>query len=156
MADIAIVDYGMGNLRSVSKALEHVAPAASVVVTSDPAVVHKAGRVVFPGQGAMPDCMRELDARGLRAAVLEAGAHFLLTVKGNQKTVKDNIEKLVSAPDADFPPSRADADPIPHPGNQQKPNGEPIPSNSARLPRANWIPLGGAGRTLAATNDRPR
>jgi len=74
MTDIAIVDYGMGNLRSVSKALEHVAPAASVVVTSDPAVVGKAGRVVFPGQGAMPDCMRELDARGLRGAVLEAAA----------------------------------------------------------------------------------
>lgn len=74
MTDIAIVDYGMGNLRSVSKALEHVAPAASVVVSSDPAVVGKAGRVVFPGQGAMPDCMRELDARGLRAAVLKAAA----------------------------------------------------------------------------------
>jgi len=74
MTDIAIVDYGMGNLRSVSKALEHVAPAASVVVTSDPAVVGKAARVVFPGQGAMPDCMHELDARGLRGAVLEAAA----------------------------------------------------------------------------------
>ena len=72
MTDIAIVDYGMGNLRSVSKALEHVAPAASVVVTSDPAEVRKAARVVFPGQGAMPDCMRELYARGLRGAVLEA------------------------------------------------------------------------------------
>lgn len=57
-----------------------------------------------------------------RAVVLEAGAHFLLTVKGNQATVKENIEKLVPAPDADFPPSRADADPVPHSGNQQKPN----------------------------------
>ncbi len=57
MTDIAIVDYGMGNLRSVSKALEHVAPNASIVVTSDPAVVRKAARVVFPGQGAMPKCM---------------------------------------------------------------------------------------------------
>jgi glutamine amidotransferase len=72
MADIAVIDYGMGNLRSVAKALEHVAPKASVVVTSDPEMVAKAGRVVFPGQGAMPDCMRELDARGLRQAVLEA------------------------------------------------------------------------------------
>lgn len=72
MTDIAIVDYGMGNLRSVSKALEHVAPDASIVVTSDPEVVRKAGRVVVPGQGAMPDCLRELDARGLRGAVLDA------------------------------------------------------------------------------------
>lgn len=72
MADIAVIDYGMGNLRSVAKAIEHVASASEVVVTSDPAEVLAADRVVFPGQGAMPDCMRELDARGLRPAVLEA------------------------------------------------------------------------------------
>ncbi len=69
---IAVVDYGMGNLRSVSQALEHVAGGRRVVVTADPAVVAAAERVVFPGQGAMPDCMRELDARGLRPAVLAA------------------------------------------------------------------------------------
>jgi glutamine amidotransferase len=72
MVDIAVVDYGMGNLRSVHNALSAVAPQASIVVTSDPAVVAQAGRVVFPGQGAMPDCMRELDARNLRQAVLNA------------------------------------------------------------------------------------
>ena len=65
---IAVVDYGMGNLRSVSKAIEHVAPGATVIVTGDPAAVAGADRVVFPGQGAMPDCMREMDARGLRPA----------------------------------------------------------------------------------------
>jgi glutamine amidotransferase len=74
MTSIAVVDYGMGNLRSVAKALEHVAPGAGVLVTSDPAAVRRAQRVVVPGQGAMPDCMRELDARGLRPAVLEAAA----------------------------------------------------------------------------------
>ncbi len=74
MTDIAIVDYGMGNLHSVAKALEHVAPAASIVVTSNPAEVRKAARVVFPGQGAMPNCMKEMDVRGLRGAVLEAAA----------------------------------------------------------------------------------
>jgi glutamine amidotransferase len=72
MTDIAIVDYGMGNLRSVQQALHAVAPEASITVSNDPTVVSSAGRVVFPGQGAMPDCMRELDARGLRAAVLQA------------------------------------------------------------------------------------
>ena len=72
MSKIAVIDYGMGNLRSVSKAIEYVAGATSVIVTSDPAEVAAAGRVVFPGQGAMPDCMRELDARGLRQAVLDA------------------------------------------------------------------------------------
>ena len=70
--DIAVVDYGMGNLRSVSKALEHVAPQQTVVVTSDATLIHNAKRVVFPGQGAMPDCIRELDARGLRGAVMQA------------------------------------------------------------------------------------
>lgn len=74
MSDVAIIDYGMGNLRSVAKAVEHVAPGREVVVTSDPAVVAAAERVVFPGQGAMPDCMRELELRGLRGAVLEAAA----------------------------------------------------------------------------------
>jgi len=72
MIDIAVVDYGMGNLRSVSKALEHVAGGLKVVVTGAADDVRDARRVVFPGQGAMPDCMRELDARGLRPAVLEA------------------------------------------------------------------------------------
>lgn len=74
MTCVAIIDYGMGNLRSVAKAIEHVAPGREVVVTSDPAVVAAAERVVFPGQGAMPDCMRELDLRGLRPAVLQAAA----------------------------------------------------------------------------------
>jgi glutamine amidotransferase len=74
MIDIAVVDYGMGNLRSVSKALEHVAPERSVLVTSDPHQIAAAERVVFPGQGAMPDCMRELESRGLRQAVIDAAA----------------------------------------------------------------------------------
>ena len=74
MTDIAVIDYGMGNLRSVSKALEHVTPDRTVAVTSNPHVIAAAERVVFPGQGAMPDCMRELDARGLRQAVIDAAA----------------------------------------------------------------------------------
>ena len=72
MTDIAVIDYGMGNLRSVHNALRKVAPDASIAVTGDPRVVADARRVVFPGQGAMPDCIRELDAGGLREAVLEA------------------------------------------------------------------------------------
>ena len=73
--DIAVVDYGMGNLRSVSKALEHVAPAKTVLVTSNPDEIANAERVVFPGQGAMPDCIQEMDARGLRDAVISAAQH---------------------------------------------------------------------------------
>jgi len=72
MVDIAVIDYGMGNLRSVHNALVTVAPGAHTVVTSDPDLVAQAKRVVFPGQGAMPDCMRELDVRNLRQAVIQA------------------------------------------------------------------------------------
>ena len=71
---IAIVDYGMGNLRSVEKALAHVAPAASVAITADPEAIRAADRVVFPGQGAMPDCMKCLAESGLGEAVREAAA----------------------------------------------------------------------------------
>ena len=94
MTDIAIVDYGMGNLRSVSKALEHVAPNASVVVTNDPLVVHQAERVVVPGQGAMPNCMRELESRGSRQAVQEAAANkpFLGICIGLQMLFEESEE----------------------------------------------------------------
>lgn len=72
MVDVAVVDYGMGNLRSVEQALRNVAPGAEIVVSDDAGVIANARRVVFPGQGAMPECMRELEARGLRDAVLLA------------------------------------------------------------------------------------
>jgi glutamine amidotransferase len=72
MVDVAVVDYGMGNLRSVEQALRKVAPDAEIVVSENAGVIANANRVVFPGQGAMPDCMRELDARGLHDAVMQA------------------------------------------------------------------------------------
>ncbi len=72
MSQIVVVDYGMGNLRSVAKAIEHVADNHRVLVTSDAAVIASADKVVFPGQGAARDCMRELDDRKLRDVVLQA------------------------------------------------------------------------------------
>ncbi|MBV5345974.1 MAG: imidazole glycerol phosphate synthase subunit HisH, partial [Rhodoferax sp.] len=69
---IVIGGNGIGNLRSVWQALVHVAQGREVIVSADPMQLAAAERVVFPGQGAMPDCMRELEARGLREAVLEA------------------------------------------------------------------------------------
>jgi glutamine amidotransferase len=62
----------MGNLRSVSKAIERVAPQAEVLVTADPDRIVSSERVVVPGQGAMPDCMRQLTQSGAREAVVEA------------------------------------------------------------------------------------
>jgi glutamine amidotransferase len=73
---VVVVDYGMGNLRSVSQAVMHVArdTGVEVLVTSKPDQVFAAERIVLPGQGAMPDCMRELRDSGLQEAVLDAAA----------------------------------------------------------------------------------
>ena len=68
-----------------------------------------------------------------RAVVLEAGADYVLTAKDNQPTVHQNIERLLPAPKADFPPLEADAHSVPHPGLQQEPPGEPLDPNSAGL-----------------------
>jgi glutamine amidotransferase len=76
-ATVAVVDYGMGNLRSVSQAVAHAARDQDirVIVTANPEEVYAAERVVLPGQGAMRDCMHELQASGLREAVLHAAAN---------------------------------------------------------------------------------
>ena len=73
---VAVVDYGMGNLRSVSQAVQAAAEGTgwTVVVTQRPEDVRAAQRIVLPGQGAMPDCMRELRESGLLESVLEAAA----------------------------------------------------------------------------------
>ena len=73
---VAVVDYGMGNLRSVAQAVIHAAQdtGVEVKITSNPQDVRDATRVVLPGQGAMPDCMRELRDSGLMEAVLDAAA----------------------------------------------------------------------------------
>lgn len=69
---IAIVDYGMGNLRSVFNAFKKVSPNQKILVTSDPKLIQAADKVVFPGQGAMPDCVRELSERNLTESVIDA------------------------------------------------------------------------------------
>lgn len=74
MNRVVIVDYGMGNLRSVYQALRHAAPDADVRVSAQASDVDQADRVVLPGQGAMPDCMRYLRESGLQEAVLRAAA----------------------------------------------------------------------------------
>ena len=74
---VVVVDYGMGNLRSVSNAVQFAAQGTDfeVSVSSQPDAVRAAERIVLPGQGAMPDCMRELQQSGLQASVLEAAAN---------------------------------------------------------------------------------
>ncbi|MEC4721497.1 imidazole glycerol phosphate synthase subunit HisH [Noviherbaspirillum sp. CPCC 100848] len=72
MNKIVVVDYGMGNLRSVAQALRHVAPEADVRISGELADIRAADRLVLPGQGAMPDCMRCLRESGLQEAVIES------------------------------------------------------------------------------------
>jgi glutamine amidotransferase len=94
MQRISIVDYGMGNLRSVQKALAHVAANAEVTITADPDAIRRADRVVFPGQGAMPDCMRSLREAGLGEAVEEAARErpFLGLCIGQQMLFESSAE----------------------------------------------------------------
>ena len=69
---IAIIDYGIGNLKSVQNAVRYIAPKTPSKVSSDPDFINKADKVIFPGQGAMPDCIKELDKRGLRDVIIES------------------------------------------------------------------------------------
>ena len=72
MNKIVVVDYGMGNLRSVAQALRAVAPEANVLISGDPADIDGADRIVLPGQGAMRDCMLSLRESGVLDALLRA------------------------------------------------------------------------------------
>lgn len=73
---VVVIDYGMGNLHSVLKSVQSVNDGrATIVLSRDPETVARADKVIFPGQGAMPDCMRELNAHGLGEAVREAAKH---------------------------------------------------------------------------------
>jgi glutamine amidotransferase len=72
MNKIVVVDYGMGNLRSVAQALRAVAPEANVLISGEVADIESADRIVLPGQGAMPDCMRSLRESGVQDALMVA------------------------------------------------------------------------------------
>ena len=91
---IVVIDYGMGNLRSVAKAVEHVAGDAEVLVTDDPAAIRAAERVVFPGQGAARDCMRAIGEHRLNQAIREAAASrpFLGICMGMQVLLEHSEE----------------------------------------------------------------
>ena len=90
---VAVIDYGRGNLRAVTKALEHVTD-APVLLSSDADVIDAAERVVFPGQGAARDCMKAIDDNGLREVILRAAAEkpFLGICMGMQVLVEHSEE----------------------------------------------------------------
>jgi glutamine amidotransferase len=91
---VAVIDYGMGNLHSAAKALEHVAPDATVKVTADPEVIRRADRVVFPGVGAIRDCMGEIRRLGLDQLVNEVSRSkpFLAICVGLQSLLQFSEE----------------------------------------------------------------
>ena len=95
MSSIAVIDYGMGNLHSVAKALEHMQPGVEVLVTSDPKQVANADRVLLPGVGAIRDCMAEIYKQGVDKEVAEAirsGRPFLGICVGFQALMQSSEE----------------------------------------------------------------
>jgi len=99
---IAIVDYGMGNLRSVYQAFHHVAPDANVLIAHTPEEIISAERVVLPGQGAMPDCMKHLEESGLLEALLNAAKNkpLLGVCVGEQMLFDQSAEVRASSKSA--------------------------------------------------------
>jgi len=121
---IAIIDYGVGNLRSVHNAVSFISPKIKSVVTSDPEQIIKADRIIFPGQGAMPGCVKELNKRGLKEALVESAKQkpffgiclglqmlFDISEEGNQKGLGLIAGKVIK-----FDDSYKDRIKIPHMG----------------------------------------
>lgn len=92
---VAIIDYGMGNLHSVASAVRHVAPDADVIVTSDSEAIAQADRVIFPGVGAIRDCVSEIKNRGFDQAVareMASGKPVLAICVGLQALMQNSEE----------------------------------------------------------------
>jgi len=94
MSSVAVIDYGMGNLHSIEKALQHAAPEVDVQIVSDVAAIQQADRIVFPGVGAIRDCMLALDDSGLSAVIKEVAKTkpFLGICLGMQALLTDSEE----------------------------------------------------------------
>lgn len=94
MSSVAVIDYGMGNLHSIAKALQHADSHANVQITADAAVIRAADRVVFPGVGAMRDCMQALTGSGLAEVIREVARSkpFLGICLGMQALLTDSEE----------------------------------------------------------------
>lgn len=109
MKTVVIIDYGMGNLRSVMQAVNHAAQGENinVIVSDKPETVLQAQRIILPGQGAMPDCMHQLRQTGLLEAVLEAAQNkplfgvcvgMQMLLGGSQEGVQDGSEEDTLTP----------------------------------------------------------
>jgi len=94
MSSVAVIDYGMGNLHSIEKALQHAAPEVDVQIVSDITAIQQADRIVFPGVGAIRDCMLALDGAGLSAVIKDVAKTkpFLGICLGMQALVTESEE----------------------------------------------------------------
>jgi glutamine amidotransferase len=94
MSSVAVIDYGMGNLHSIEKALQHAAPEVDVQIASDAVAIQQADRIVFHGVGAIRDCMLALDDSGLSAVIKEVAKTkpFLGVCLGMQALLTDSEE----------------------------------------------------------------
>ncbi len=130
---IAVLDYGMGNLRSVSKAIEHVAGDAEVRVTDDHEFIQQADRIVFPGQGAARDCMTAIGDHHLNQAILEAAREkpFLGICMGLQVLMQHSQEN-----DGTDLLGIFDGDVIRFEGKAIGDNGLPL-----KIPHMGWSPV---------------
>ncbi len=132
MKTIAIVDYGMGNLKSVAKAFEHVATDQRILITSDAKAVAEADRVVLPGQAAMPESMAALNASGLRDVLLQASKDrpFFGVCLGLQMLFETSEEG--PTPSLGYLPGKSIRFPKPHADK----NGAPL-----KVPHMGWNAL---------------
>ncbi|MCQ8105426.1 imidazole glycerol phosphate synthase subunit HisH [Methylomonas sp. SURF-2] len=94
MSSVAVIDYGMGNLHSIAKALQHAEPEVRVLISADAATIQNADRVVFPGVGAIRDCMQALHALNLMEVIMRAAREkpFLGVCLGMQALLTDSEE----------------------------------------------------------------
>ncbi len=94
MSSVAVIDYGMGNLHSIAKALQHACPEQTIQVTSDAGQIRQADRIVFPGVGAIRDCIQALQANGLQEVIQEVAKNkpFLGICLGMQALLTDSEE----------------------------------------------------------------
>ncbi len=149
MSSVAVIDYGMGNLHSIVKALQHAAPEVDVVCVSDAETILRADRVVFPGVGAIRDCMQALNQSGLSAVIQQVAKNkpLLGICLGMQALLSDSEENngtrcldVVAGHVVHFPEALQDSDgnplKIPHMGwnqvhqLQQHPLWKNIPQDS--------------------------
>ncbi|TAG78343.1 MAG: imidazole glycerol phosphate synthase subunit HisH [Betaproteobacteria bacterium] len=132
MMTIAIVDYGMGNLKSVAKAFMHVAPDQRILITSDAKEIAEADRVVLPGQAAMPESMVALNDSGLRDVLLQASKDrpFFGVCLGLQMLFEESEEG--PTPSLGYLPGKSIRFPKPHFDK----NGAPL-----KVPHMGWNAL---------------